>query len=234
MSDEKKSLLGYVSENGQTVSEDFTPNELALIEQFKNDGLPGVASVDDKLLTRMMEMFLAGKPYPMIASACRCKKALVLFYSQKFGWPKARKDYLAEVELTIYNRLNENKIESQDFLLNLVQTWQEQINKKVKKYTYTGDEKFINEIDLKVLDKYLKTLEILHKTGMTSSGDLRPSVGLNLGSGVTVKKLNNNEVEITPKEKKLGDMLKILADERREEELRKSGKMPDSKEKKED
>jgi antitoxin component of MazEF toxin-antitoxin module len=36
----------------------------------------------------------------------------------------------------------------------------------------------------------------------------RPTVGLNLGDGVTVKKVGENEVTITPKQKTHADMLK--------------------------
>lgn len=207
---------------------DFSKKDLLAIEKFQEDGLPSLAALDDTKLTQMMDMYLSGKSYSQIASATRSTKALVMYLSKKFGWYPTRREYLVEMEESIGNRLIENKIESQDFLLNLTQTWQTQMGKKMKKYISSGDEKFINEIDLKVLDKYLKTLEILHKTGSSGGDGKNPTVGLNLGNGVTVKKINDNEVEITPKDKKLGDMLKKLADERREEELKKSDRISGS------
>jgi hypothetical protein len=223
---EKKIQILNPSEGHEDPLSDFTPKDITLIEKFQNDGLPGIAGIDETKLTQMMDLYLSGKTYVQISSAMRIAKPVIMYLSKKFQWYVARREYLVDVEKSLSSRLIESKIESQDFLLTLSQGWQEYMGKKVKKYISSGDERFINEIDLKVLDKYLKTLEILHKTGGSGEGK-NPTVGLNLGGGVTVKKINDNEVEITPKEKKLGDMLKKLADERRVEELKKSGVLPE-------
>jgi len=109
---------------------------------------------------------------------------------------------------------------NQDFLLQLIHMWQKKIGNKITKYLATDNEQFAKDIDLKEVDKYLKTVEMLHKLSSEKGGNAggTPAVGLNLGDGDTIERKGDNTVEITPKSKAIGDMLKQFADSRREEE----------------
>ena len=75
-----------------------------------------------------------------------------------------------------------------------------------------------NEINLKDIAAYIKTLEALSKSTGAFAEPKAPAVGLNLGEGVTVSKKDDGSVEITPKQKAVGEILKQLADERRKNE----------------
>jgi hypothetical protein len=114
----------------------------------------------------------------------------------------------------------EFQVVNQDFLLQLVHVWRKRIGKKINKYFATDDESIIDSLDLKEIDKYLKTVEALQK--MTSDGTQAPpkspAVGINLGDGVTVTRKGENEVEITPKQRHIGDMLKQFADSKRKKD----------------
>jgi hypothetical protein len=98
--------------------------------------------------------------------------------------------------------------------------WQKKIGSNIKKYLATDNVDFANAIDLKEVDKYLKTVELLHRlsTEKGSKGST-PAVGLNLGEGVTIVKKGDNEVEITPKSKALSEQLKQFANFKREEDI---------------
>lgn len=198
---------------------DLSPLDMQKIEKFKEDGLPGLAEVSDAGVVKCMELYLSGKTYGQIANMVRVKKPLVLYLSHKFNWYLLKKDYFQDLSEDIQQRTLETKIVSQDFLLQLIQFWQTKIGKSVNKFLVTGDDDVAKEIDLKEIDKYLKTIEILHRlTGEKSSGEKPPAVGLNLGDGVTVKKVGDNAVEITPKQKATGNLLSQLANLRREQE----------------
>jgi hypothetical protein len=91
----------------------------------------------------------------------------------------------------------------------------------MNRYFLTDDQNVANSLDMKALDRYLKTVEMLYKLDGDRNKSKTPSVGLNLGDGgVTVTRLGNNTVEITPKnkEKTVAEMLQELADHRREQE----------------
>lgn len=217
MSDEAKApALTEQPEN------DFTQKDLAVIQAYQEAGLPGIATVDETKLTRILEMYLAGKTYRQIARTMQVEKQLVMYLSYKFGWFVVRKEYLDDLEENIRARVLAAKVTNQDFLLQLQQMWQKKIGSNINKYLATDNVDFANAIDLKEVDKYLKTVEMLHKLSgekPANAGDNnRPMVGLNAGDGVTITKTGDNSVEITPKAKVIKDQLKELADFRRENE----------------
>ena len=211
------------NQNSPTVIEDpqtdFTPKDLALINEYKEAGTPGVARVDDVKLMRIMDMYLSGKTYPQISMVVGIPKQIILYYSQRYNWFQMKQDYLTDLESNIRGRVIEAKVVNQDFLLQLQQMWQKKIGNNIKKYLATDNEDYANAIDLKEVDKYIKSIETLQRlTSERIPGQQSPVVGLNLGEGITITKNSNNEVEITPKNRAIGDMLKQFADQRREEE----------------
>ena len=198
---------------------DFTEEDLRRVSIYKEEGMPGLASLEDVKMHRIMDLYLTGKSYRQISQAVRVDKTLIMYLSQRFNWFLMRREYLNELEMNQRQKLIESKIESKNFLLELQHMWQRQIGSNITKYLQTDDEKFANNIDLKVVDRYLKTIDIIHKLSY-EGGEGKPAIGLNLGDGVTIKKTGNNQVEITPKQKTISSALKQFADLRREEENR--------------
>lgn len=124
-----------------------------------------------------------------------------------------------ELEEGMKRRVIEDLLVSQDFRLQLVQMWHKKLGKKLSKYFSTNNEEHL-DLDLKELDRYLKVVDSLKESIQPpkSSGQGSPTVGLNLGDGVTITKKGDNEVEITPKQKAIGDILQEYADMKRQEE----------------
>lgn len=216
MSEENKPAIIVEPEN------DFSQKDLEVIKAYTDAGLPGIGAIDEQKLARVLDMYLSGKTYRQIATTMQVQKQVVLYLSYKFNWFELRKDYLADLEANIRARVLEAKIVNQDFLLQLQQMWQKKIGSNITKYLATDNVDFANAIDLKEVDKYLKTVEMLHRLGATKgeapADNTRPMVGLNAGDGVTIVKTGENSLEITPKSKAIGDALKQFADMRREEE----------------
>lgn len=206
---------------------DLSKDELERIERFKEEGMPGLTAIEESGIHRIMDLYLSGKSYRQISQTLRLNKTLIMFLSNKFNWYMMRREYLHELEMTQRQRLLESKIESKDFLLALTHMWQKKIGGNITKYLQTDDERFANEIDLKEIDRYLKTIDIIHKLSYDGKADGKPTVGLNLGDGVVITKKGNNEVEITPKQKTIKDALRQFADMRREEEQKSRQRVPD-------
>lgn len=225
MSDSKFPTLAEQPEHAQEPTTDLSPRDLAKISEFKMAGAPGVTALKDTDLERIMDLYLTGKTYSQIARIMRLERTLLMYLSDRFKWYDLRRSYLSELEGAIRGRVIESKIASKDFLLQLTHMWEKKIGKKLETYLRTDNEAFADEIDLKEVDKYLKTVEILHRltSEKSDSRPHAPAVGLNLGDGVTVKKVGDT-VEITPKQATIGSVLKQFADLRREEEIKKSDK----------
>lgn len=198
---------------------DMTDQELDKVKSYVDAGLPGVV-LEEAKLTNVLDLYLSGKTYNQIARITRIDKTVILYHSYKYNWFQMRKDYVTELEYTIQNRMIESKIVNQDFLLQLVHMWQKKIGAKINDYLASGDEKHANAIDLKEIDKYLKTVETLHRlSGGTDGKPGTPAVGLNLGDGVTISKGADGTVEITPKQTRISDMIKNMAEAKRLEEI---------------
>lgn len=201
---------------------DITAPDLAKLQKYADEGLPGLATLKESDLQRILELYLSGKTYHQISRIMRLERPMILYLSHRFNWYPLRKEVLSEMENNIRGRVIEAKVASQDFLLQLTHAWQKKIGDKVEQYLRTGDVAHANAIDLKEVDKYLKTVEMLLKISDAkppsggSSAEKAPTVGLNLGDGVTVKKVGDNEVEITPKAAK--SLVSQMADFRREQE----------------
>lgn len=202
---------------------DFTDFEEKAIQEYEEAGLPGIASVEDSVLLNMMELYLGGKTYREISKITRRPKNVVLYLSKKFGWYPKRVEYLRDIQENVIQRTLEARLVGQDFLLQIKHFFERKIGKKITKYLESNSEADGDAIDLKEIDKYIKTFETIDNLSAfkrSKDSGSNPTVGLNVGDGVTIKKTGENTVEVTPKQKAIGDMLKELADFRRDESVR--------------
>lgn len=199
---------------------DISDEDMKKISKFIEDGLPGISKINESTLYRMTDMYLSGSTYHQISAAMSLKKPLVLYVSHTYGWFDAKREYIAELQEQIKSRVIDAKLLSQDFLLLLTQAFQKKIGNKLRKYLATDDDAHTEEINLKEVAQLLKTIEMISDLDNEGKNirSRNPSVGLNLGDGVTIERSGDNKVTITPKEKTLGDMLQKYADIRREEE----------------
>lgn len=199
---------------------DLTIKDMEKVNKFVEEGMPGLTSIDEPTIARMLDLYLSGNTYHQISNTLKLKRSLVTYMSHKYGWYLAKREYLNELQEQLKSRVIDSKLVSQDFLLTLTAAWQKKIGKKLQRYLSTDDDSHTNDINLKEIAQLLKTIEMiqnLDKEGKDSKGRT-PAVGLNLGDGVTIERSGDNKVTITPKEKTIGDMLKQFADSRRAEE----------------
>lgn len=221
MSEEKpQGLTGAVTELDKR--KEFTTKDLAELEDFKSQGLPEIASIAPEVLKKIMEFYLEGRTFREISITLKVKRVAVMFLSQRFNWWDLRKDYIEEMQNQITQRVIDSKLSSQTFLLKLVHNWERRMTKRIDEYQRSGEEPMGGVIDFKEVDKYLKTVEVLHKITSENYDKLRapPSpIGLNVGDGVTVQK-NGNTLTISPvaRERTVAEMLRQVADAKRQED----------------
>lgn len=191
-------------------STDFTEKDKKQIAEYVKRGRPGITVLTSDKMSQMMDLYLSGRTYRQISKVMNVEKALVLYCSDRFNWFDMKLDYLNELELSMRDRLIDAKLISQDFLLQLTHAWEKKIGANLNRYFSTNDERFSNAIDLKEVDKYLKTIEILHR--ISSAKEAKAAIGLNVGDGVSIQKKGDNSIEITPKTKTLSEMLAKYTD----------------------
>jgi len=129
-------------------------------------------------------------------------------------------EQLEILDANLKERILHANLVNQDFVLQIQQFFLHKIGRKINRYLATGDETIAAKIDSKDIDRYQKAVELLDK--LTTDKKLNPrnpSVGFNLGEGgVDVKRVGENEITITPRNKTVGEMLNELANTKRKEE----------------
>jgi antitoxin component of MazEF toxin-antitoxin module len=201
---------------------EFTKKDLEELEEYKSQGLPEIATLTPEVLKKIMEFYLEGRTYREISTTLRVKRVSVMYLAQRFNWWDLRRDYIEEMQNQITQRVIDSKLSSQTFLLKLVHNWERKMSKQIDSFQRSGEEPTSGVIDFKEVDKYLKTVEVLHKITADNANRLKapqPSIGLNVGDGVTVEK-NGNTLTISPavKERTVAEMLKQIADAKRQED----------------
>lgn len=198
---------------------DMNEEQLARVEKFVEAGAPGASAIEPAVVQRMAELYLAGRTYTQISNMCRVNKDIVLYLSHKLDWFDHRLTYLEDLDKTMKTRMVEAKLMSQDFMLQMQHFFEKKIGRNIRRYLATDSEDVANEVNLKDVATYIKTMEALSKSVSGFQSEQKaPAVSLNLGDGVTMTKKDDNTVEITPKQKATGEILKQFADLRREEE----------------
>lgn len=201
-------------------STDMTESEISKVKKFVDDGLPGISTVTDAMLYKMLDLYLNGNTYSQISSILEIKKIYVLYFAQSANWVLVKEEYLNEIQEKIKSRVVDSKLRSQEFMLLLVQAWQKKIGSQVTRYLATNDDSLMEDLNLKEISQLMRAIEMvseLDNTGKDPKGK-SPAVGLNVGNGVVVEKTGENTISITPKETTVGSLLQQLADERRNKE----------------
>lgn len=193
---------------------DIVGKDQDALAAFIEAGTPGVGSLEEEGVKKMFDLYLSGKTYRQISGIMRTPKTLVMYLSRKLQWFERRQEYLTELEETNLPRIIEAKLMSQDFLLQLVQMLHKKIGARMTRYMMTDDEKYANQINLKEVELYLKTLERLQKTTELPRA-AGPLVGINVTEGATLTRTGDNTIEVTPKQKANDGMLKKFADMQR-------------------
>jgi hypothetical protein len=217
MSDHKNTLAALTA--GKTT--DITTKELQLVETFKIDGLPGITSISDVGVIKALDMYMDGKTYHEIAKILNTKKEIVLYFAQKHNWYQTKMDHIEILDANLKERILQANLVNQDFLLQIQSFFKKKIGHKINNFFRTGDEDIANSVDRKDIEMFYKAVDLTDK--LTAAKPVHngrsPTVGLNLGDGgVSVERIGDNEVLITPRNKTTGEMLNELANLKRKEE----------------
>jgi hypothetical protein len=205
------------------MSTDMTESEVKKVQQFIEDGLPGIAEVRASDISRMLDMYLTGSSYSQISAAMRIRKVFILYLAYKANWETVREEYINEIQEGIKNRLVNVKLKAQEFMILAAQAYQQKMSVHFLNYLSTGNAEEINAVSPKEMLLVMKIIEMnnnLDSDGKDKSGKV-PPIGLNPGAtGILVERTGENSFSVTPKDgnENVGSLLKRLADEKRAKE----------------
>lgn len=211
-----ESNVPEVVEENQTT--DIAGKDLVKLQDFLSAGTPGIEEVDETKVTRMFDLYLSGKTYNQISGIFRLEKGIVLYFSEKLSWFLLKQEYNKDLQASMRQRSIEAALMGHDLMLQILQMQHKKLSVKMNRYMASDNEEYANQINLKEIDSFRKNLELVQK-GLEPKSGKGPLVGINVGGeGATVTRTGENTIEVTPKQKAMGNVLHHYANLRRESE----------------
>lgn len=197
-----------------TKVEDMTAEEHVALEQFVNDGCPGIAKIRESDMFQWFELYMGGRSYAEIARATKNKKEYILFIAKKQNWFDKKTQHYDGLLSNMQEKLKQLKIESVNNVSKIVEALGKYYGDKFEKFTLTGNAAHIDNVDTKMLAQFYKSIEVLDKivsgAGKSSEGS-GPLVNLNIGGDATVEQTGEKTIKVTSGEE-TGKLLKALED----------------------
>jgi hypothetical protein len=206
---------------------DMSEKEIRSLEEFIEDGLPGILSVPPEKIHRMIEMYFDGQSYQDISLKLGIKKNIVLYISYKHNFYESKLEHYENMIKHLKEKVDIAENRSINLIVDTMMALESYYRNIFNRYAITKDPKVIESADFENFKMYLKCMEILQKIkNPDSSGNIKvPQMGLNLPNGGILKKIDDNTVEVSPlssmpdnKSSKLGEVLEMLAKLREEKE----------------
>lgn len=201
-----------------TIKNDFSDQEKKELEVYVQNGCIGLDKIiyDQTKIESMFGLYMSGKTYNEISRITRVKRDIVLYMAAKLRWYDKRTDYLEGVQKEVTKKLISTKIESVNFITDLITAQHKYYGNQIEKFLETGDRSIIDSLDLKQLSQYFKSLEVLEK--LVNPSNVKTSgPTINVNSTDTEVKVKGSTVEINPNTKTAG-ILKALAELKKEKE----------------
>lgn len=193
---------------------DIVGKDLDIVAEFTAKGRPGFLDVTEADAKKMFDLYLNGQTYRQIAGIMRVSRPLVMYISKNVQWFDRRQEYLVELEGSKHTRIVEAKLMHQDLMLRYVAALHKKIGTQLNSYMATGNDKTLEEVNLKEMELLMKAMTSLNKSIEVPVAK-GPLVGITLPDGATMTRTGDNTVEITPKEKSMDGFLKKFADMKR-------------------
>lgn len=194
------------------IDNDFTEDDVKRINTFVSNGSIGLESVvkDEHKINSLFSLYMAGKTYEEISKISRVKKDIVMYLSAKMTWYEKRMSYLEDIQRQITTKLSNTRIESLNFISDLITCHHKYYGDEINKFLQTNDRTIIDNLDLKALGQYFKSIEILEKILNPSNINRnQSSATININAAGSKIEATEDSIEITPST--TGDILKALA-----------------------
>jgi len=207
------------------IDNDFQDDEIERINTFISNGSIGLEGLvkDEHKITSMFSLYMQGRTYTEISKIAKVKKDLVLYMGAKMNWYGKRMEYINDIQNKMTKKLTNTRVESLNFITNLIGFMHKYYGDEFDKFLMTGDKTIIEGLDLKMLSQYFKSIEILEKlmnpSNITRSGGSNTTVNINAPGGSEIRQVDNQTLEITPSN--AGNILKELSklkDEKKKEQ----------------
>jgi hypothetical protein len=143
--------------------DDMTFEEKDLLREYKKNGCPGLVKITAEKVQEWFNLYMGGKTYTEISKITKTKKDLILYISQKSNWHSKRIDKYSDIAENILEKTKSTALDSADTVSTMILAWNRYYNKRLNKYLKTNDDSIMEDLDVKKLAEYRKTIDSLEK-----------------------------------------------------------------------
>lgn len=201
---------------------DMDKSEVYALAIFKKRGCQGLQRIDDVMVYKICNLYMAGKTYEEIAIITKEKKELILYLSEKLGWFSSKMAYLNKLNNGMLNKIYKNKLEGMNFLTNIMAFNHKYYGDKINQYLMTGDDKIVENLDWKPLEKYVKAVECLNKMlpeDPKDPKDRKPFAEIHLHGDAEITSSGPNQIKVeTPKAQLVSALAQFKRQNKQDEE----------------
>lgn len=195
---------------------DMTDREAQSLDQFIQDGLPGIATLTDDKVKKIFEMYMNGEPFGAISSGTGVKKNIVLYIAYKHGLYDMKMEMLTQMVEAAKTKANIVSLRSVDFLSDVMTGFENYYRDIFNRYRNSKMPNVVESASFENLKTYIKVLETLQKITNPQDDKGRGGINLNLPQGASFRKIDDKTIEVTPpedkKDIKLSEILSTLAE----------------------
>lgn len=195
------------------IENDFSDEDKEKLKTYVQNGCLGLATLvkDEAKINGMFSLYMAGKTYNEISQITKTKKDLVLYMAAKMRWYEQRITHLQDIQKEMVKKIKDTKVESINFIANLINFHHKYYGEEIDRYITTGDRTVITGLDMKFLTQYFKSIEVLEKLMNPSNINPKSSTTININGAKEIKQVNDNTLEIN-QDTDSASILKALAD----------------------
>ena len=202
---------------------DMTPDELSILREYKEAGLPGVARITQENIFEWFQLYMSGRTYSEISSKCDAPIERVLFIADRNKWFEKKHKHFENIMNRISSRLDQSKLEGIAFMFDLMSFVHKHHGSQIEEYLRTGDPKIAANINMKSLDKYFKTIEALNKLLANPDEAVRQrqamGININIGPHATIEKKDGTiEISANPTLAELAQLKRQKEQQKKDEE----------------
>lgn len=197
---------------------DMSAKDVEDLKRFQEDGMPGLSTALTKeKIEAAISMYLSGSSFTEISMTLQIKRPLVLYVAYTNKFYDMKMDFYTNLLTQVKEKTEVATVRGVDFLADFMASIENYYRDIIKQYTLTKDKRLIDSADFENVKLYMKCLDYI-KDFNKPAGDKKSSpLGLNVPQGATLRKIDDNTLEVTPSqtsqvvESKLGEVLEHLA-----------------------
>ena len=196
---------------------DLNEEELAQVQEYKNNGLPMISKVTESDIFKWFELYMSGKQYNDIVEITNCEKVQLLYIAYRQDWCEKRQNYYNNIINGLSTKLTNLKLGSIDTVTTIVAALNKYYGNKFNRYLATNDNSIIDSLDTKLLSYFYKSIEAIERL-TTIAGDSggkgggqSPLININLLGGKEIKTIDGNDQEFEITDENAEEILLALS-----------------------